>query len=443
MSSHADDTPTFNLKAVVQETGLKPDTLRAWERRYGLPTPERSQGRHRLYSQRDIDILKWLNARQDEGLTISRAVDLWRKLEVDGKDPLEELMGAETTGFPAPVMGPALVELKQAWVNACLLFDEAQAEHVLSQAFALYTPETVLLEVMRRGLVHIGEEWHAGNVSAQQEHFASELSMRRLEVMIGATNPTRTGRILIACPPDESHTFSPLLINFLLRRQGWRTIFLGANVPLTRFEATLAQARPNLIVFSAQQLHTAATLADLADAVSPMRIPVGFGGLIFTLMPNLTKRIAGHYLGDSIDHVAPAVERLLASPPPLPAPVLLPAGYAAAMEHYLDKRSILGARVWDLLQDMSATLHPLYFSIANTYLAQNIYAALRLGSMDFLSADMAWIEGLLYERQIPRQALVAYMQAYTQAATEVLDARGEPIVDWLRNLVASSNRRSH
>ena len=81
MSSHSDDTPTFNLKAVVQDTGLKPDTLRAWERRYGLPTPERSQGKHRLYSQRDIDILKWLNARQEEGLTISRAVDLWRKLE--------------------------------------------------------------------------------------------------------------------------------------------------------------------------------------------------------------------------------------------------------------------------------------------------------------------------------------------------------------------------
>ena len=442
MSSHSDDTPTFNLKAVVQDTGLKPDTLRAWERRYGLPTPERSQGKHRLYSQRDIDILKWLNARQEEGLTISRAVDLWRKLEADGKEPLEE-MGGRTGGFPAPVMGPALVELKQAWVTACLAFDEVHAEQVLAEAFALYTPETVVLEVMRRGLVQIGEEWHAGNASAQQEHFASELSMRRLEVMIGATNPTRTGRILIACPPDESHTFSPLLINFLLRRQGWRTIFLGANVPLTRFEATLAQARPNLVVFSAQQLHTAATLAELADAVYPMRIPVGFGGLVFTLMPNLTSRIAGHYLGDNIDRVAPVVERLLASPPPIPAPVLLPAGYGEAMAHYLDKRSTIGARVWVLLLDLSASLHPLYFSIANTYLAQNIYAALRLGSMDFLSADMAWIEGLLHERQIPRQALVVYMQAYAQAASEVLDARGEPVVAWLRSLVASSSGYSH
>ena len=53
---------TYNLKAVVQETNLKPDTLRAWERRYGLPNPERTAGGHRLYSQRDIDTLKWLIA---------------------------------------------------------------------------------------------------------------------------------------------------------------------------------------------------------------------------------------------------------------------------------------------------------------------------------------------------------------------------------------------
>ena len=56
--------PTFNLKAVVNETGLKPDTLRAWERRYGLPKPHRTPGGHRLYSQRDIDMLKWLISRQ-------------------------------------------------------------------------------------------------------------------------------------------------------------------------------------------------------------------------------------------------------------------------------------------------------------------------------------------------------------------------------------------
>ncbi len=70
------DLPIYNLKAVVQETGIKPDTLRAWERRYGLPEPQRTASGHRLYTDRDVATLKWLVARQDDGLTISRAVAL-------------------------------------------------------------------------------------------------------------------------------------------------------------------------------------------------------------------------------------------------------------------------------------------------------------------------------------------------------------------------------
>src|SRR5512136_1749725 len=85
----SNDLPTFNLKAVVRETGLKPDTIRAWERRYGVPKPRRTSGGHRLYSQRDIDLLKWMNARQHEGMSISRIVDLWKSLEAEGKDPLQ------------------------------------------------------------------------------------------------------------------------------------------------------------------------------------------------------------------------------------------------------------------------------------------------------------------------------------------------------------------
>lgn len=73
--------PTFNMKVVVHETGLKPDTLRAWERRYGVPNPQRTSGGHRLYSQYEIDMLKWLVARQTEGMSISHAVELWQQLE--------------------------------------------------------------------------------------------------------------------------------------------------------------------------------------------------------------------------------------------------------------------------------------------------------------------------------------------------------------------------
>ncbi len=94
-------TPAFNLKVVLKETGLAADTLRAWERRYGLPMPQRTAGGHRLYSQRDIETIKWLMKRQAEGLSISRAVDLWNEQLASGTDPLAGTFQASQTPVSA------------------------------------------------------------------------------------------------------------------------------------------------------------------------------------------------------------------------------------------------------------------------------------------------------------------------------------------------------
>ena len=74
----------YNLKAVVKETGLNPATLRAWERRYGMPQPQRTKGGHRQYCRRDIDTLLWLIARQEEGMSIGNASQLWQTLNEQG-----------------------------------------------------------------------------------------------------------------------------------------------------------------------------------------------------------------------------------------------------------------------------------------------------------------------------------------------------------------------
>ena len=71
-----DNTPVFTIKTVVQEIGIPPATLRAWERRYGVLSPGRSEGGYRLYSERDIAILRWLKRQVDAGVSISRAAAL-------------------------------------------------------------------------------------------------------------------------------------------------------------------------------------------------------------------------------------------------------------------------------------------------------------------------------------------------------------------------------
>src|SRR5215211_2056979 len=73
---HLSAAPVFNTKAVAHETGVPADTFRAWERRYGIPRPRRTAGGHRLYSERDIAIIRWLRDRTDDGVNISHAVML-------------------------------------------------------------------------------------------------------------------------------------------------------------------------------------------------------------------------------------------------------------------------------------------------------------------------------------------------------------------------------
>src|SRR4030042_2381409 len=93
------NNPVYNLRVVLKETGLKADVLRAWERRYDLPHPQRTAGRQRLYSDYDIATIKWLKTKQAEGLSISRAVQLWKDSIAAGREPLQDV--AEMRASPS------------------------------------------------------------------------------------------------------------------------------------------------------------------------------------------------------------------------------------------------------------------------------------------------------------------------------------------------------
>ena len=445
--NHSDRTPIFNLKAVVQETGLKPDTLRAWERRYGLPTPQRTDSGHRLYSQHDIDVVKWLMERQQEGLTIRRAIDLWHQLEREQGDPLAVQEAAAPAPFAAPLShldatgDTNVAELRREWVHACLQFDEQRADHTLSQAFALFSAETVCTHILQRGLAEIGEGWHSGRVTAQQEHFASALAIRRLEALLAGTPaPYRAGRIIVGCPPEEEHTFVPVMLSLLLRRHGFDVVYLGANIPLRSLEATVAAAKPKLVILAAQQLYTAASLLEMALLLEEHRIPLAYGGLIFRTIPELTKVIPGHYLGDHVDSTLQAIEQIMLNPKVHHAVRPRDDAYVAAHDYFRQHQADVEASLWRRLADTDMPHRRL--DAANAILGRNIRAALLLGDMDFLSPDLEWIENLLVNHfQMPADMLNRYLEIYYEAARDNLDARGDIIVMWLAQVAGIQPER--
>jgi methanogenic corrinoid protein MtbC1 len=177
-------------------------------------------------------------------------------------------------------------------VEACTSFDEKRAEGTLDQAFAIFPPEAVCLDLLATALAEIGEGWYAAEITVQQEHFASELATRRVESLISSSPPpTLAGGVLVLCPPGEGHTFSPLLITFLIRWSRREAIFLGANVPVERIDEVIQATDPKLVILTAQQLHTAASLRDMASHLVERDIPTAFGGRVFNIIPRLKDHI--------------------------------------------------------------------------------------------------------------------------------------------------------
>jgi DNA-binding transcriptional MerR regulator len=435
MAKEMTNEPTYNLKAVVKETGVKPDTLRAWERRYGLPQPERTEGGHRIFTMRDIETLKWLTARQDEGLSISRAVDLWNKLEADGQDPLLAMAyESSSVGEPLVVLsGKAIDEARQLWMKACMDFDEDLAEQILNQAFAQYSPETVVLEVLVKGLSSIGDGWYRGEITVQQEHFASSLAIRRLDALIAAApKPSKKGTVLIACPPEDEHTFSSLVLTYLIRRNGRRALFLGANVPFNRFTDALDQTKPSLVIMTAQDLHTAAQLLPFADLLAERGIPFAFGGLVFNLRPNLHKRIRGHLLGERLGDTPDAVEKLLSAGEIAPKVEPIPEEYSQAIHALKAKENEIIAA---LSQEFGGSnMDNYHMALANLHLTRDVLASLKLGELDYLSHDIMWAQGLIENYKIPPEALVDYLETYGEVVNDHLGTAGEPITEAMRSL---------
>jgi methanogenic corrinoid protein MtbC1 len=433
-----DSRPTYNLKAVVQETGLKQDTLRAWERRYGVPNPQRTSGGHRLYSQRDVEVLKWLVSRQQDGLSISRAVDLWQRLVQEGRDPLQDPEFSETadpyTQNPVlAVAGNTIEQMRLSWIEACISFDEKSAEQLLTQAAALYSPEIICTEFLQKGLADIGQRWIRGEITVQQEHFASTLASRRLEALISASpNPTRPGRILVVCPPEEQHVFGQLMITFLLRRNGWETLFLGANVPLSNIADTVEMVKPNLVVMSAQTLYTAATLLEVSTTIVAAQVPVAFGGQIFNSVPGLRNRIPGYFLGEQLDKVPVRVKQILANPRASTEMLPISERYRRALAHFRERQPLIEAFIWGSINEEK--LPHVVLAYWNLNIARNIIGALQLGSMVYLNADLSWTREMLINYQLTSETLHDYLRIYFRAARENLDDEGQVILDWFAGI---------
>jgi MerR family transcriptional regulator, light-induced transcriptional regulator len=287
-----DTTPLFTASEVEARTGVPATTLRQWERRYGVPNPERTPSGYRMYSAQDIACIEFMRTRIGEGVPVSRAAQLWNQ-QGSASSSMNSLGLAG--GHPKAIPASQLVE---QFIAATLDGDGARAERVLAQAHAIMPVEDVVLEVIQPTLVEIGERWHRGEVTVAHEHQATAFIKGRLAQLFEMAGSPRHGpTVVIACGPGEYHEIGALAVGIFLRRAGIRTHYLGANMPiidLARFAREVRASAVLLSIGSSEGVDAVRPQIHLLREVTPVLI---LGGRAFNERPQLAAELGGEYAG--------------------------------------------------------------------------------------------------------------------------------------------------
>lgn len=299
--------PVYNTQAVVQLTGVRAPTFRAWERRYGVPRPARLPGGQRLYSERDVALIRWLHERTAEGMTISRALRL--------------LEACQAEGAPRPEPAPrTFAQLQHDLIERLVDFDAGGAETVIAEAFALYPVDDVCLELFQPTLVEIGERWRAGGLSVAAEHFATHLIRCKIASLLQVyETPRRGSPIVLACPAEEQHEIGLLLVALFLARRAWPVLYLGPNVPADDLRTVVQHVQPRLVILSATTEETARHLVETTEMLAALAEPrprLAYGGQAFDRPSQAPRTMLGTYLGPDARTAADRTDALLGAVPP-------------------------------------------------------------------------------------------------------------------------------
>ncbi len=222
--------PQHPIGVAAERTGLTPDVLRVWERRYGAVAPERSPGRQRLYSDDDIERLRLLHLATLSGRSISHVVKL-------STPELAQLADEDTVARSRPgVRGAAATTMASDTVEQSIAlirgFDTLGLEWLLRRTSTvlglLEFLETIAAPLLRR----VGDEWHAGRLTTGQEHLATSMVRR---VVMGAMQtgdvPADAPSLIVATPAGERHEVGALFVAAAAMAKGWRVTYLGADLP--------------------------------------------------------------------------------------------------------------------------------------------------------------------------------------------------------------------
>jgi DNA-binding transcriptional MerR regulator len=266
---------TYRIHVAAELSGVRVELIRAWERRYGVLAPRRTPSGYRVYTDRDVALLRRLKQLTEEGVSISEAATMLPQL-------LAELDAAQPVPPPPPEPSPtSLAAWREEALAAAAALDQRRVSEVLDEVLAALTPLRAYEEVLVPLQREVGERWHAGTLSVGQEHLVTqEVRARLISLLHAAPNKGRR-RAVLACFPDEQHELGLLGAALRVRHAGMRVTLLGQRTPAAEVGRLARELKVELVGLSAVTDPGAREFEDtlsLIVAGIPKGMPIWVGG---------------------------------------------------------------------------------------------------------------------------------------------------------------------
>ena len=296
------DLKRHPIQVVSRRSGLSIDVLRVWEKRYGLITPARSAGGHRLYSDEDVERLRLVREAMAGGRRVGQLAKLSEKqlLALVDEDRRESVVQIATEakqlihGAPEELVADALEAISE--LNAGSL------KAAIDRAVFLLPP-TEFIEQFATPLMHrVGELWHRRQLSPAHEHLASSVMRNALSEMIAALQPQNgVHRLVVATPAGQAHELAAVLVTASAQLEGWAVFYLGPDLPAADIanavEQTGAEAVALSITVSPADPQPSDELRALRQSLPP-DVTVLVGGQAASALQSDLNAIGARYMED-------------------------------------------------------------------------------------------------------------------------------------------------
>lgn len=210
----------YSIKDLEVLSGIKMHTIRIWEKRYELLSPDRTDTNIRLYDDEDLKRLLNISLLTKNGYKISKVAQ-WNETEI--KDTVIKLAASKTS----------YSDYIDRFMFLMVELNTIGFEKLLNEVLSEFSFEDAHFNILFKLFERVGTYWQVGSIFPAQEHYVTNLFRQKLIAEIDKLGSSEAGKktILFYLPENELHEMSLLFYSYLARKSGYNVFYLGQSVP--------------------------------------------------------------------------------------------------------------------------------------------------------------------------------------------------------------------